>query len=106
MRARQRDQFGGGDAQRAGDAVQPVDRYGSGAGFQTADGLGRGGRDAQGADLFQRQPLGLAYLPDAGDHAMSCFTYLVLVLSYKRAAMASPLASDSCKEKQIGRAHV
>ena len=66
--ARQGDQFGAGDAQRQGDAVEPIDRNRAGAGFQPPDGLRRGRRIAERAYLFERQPLRLADLTDAGDH--------------------------------------
>src|SRR3546814_2958076 len=67
---RQLDQFGGLDAERAGDAVHPAEREGAGAGFEAADRLRGGRRVAALRDLFQCQALGAAHGADTVDHAI------------------------------------
>src|SRR3546814_21145954 len=67
---RQLDQFGGLDAERAGDAVHPAEREGAGAGFEAADRLRGGRRVAALRDPFLCQALGAAPGADNVNHAL------------------------------------
>ena len=59
------------DPQCGGDAVEPADRYGAGAGFQAADGL-RGCRGRAGPrNLVEGHPARPAYLANSSDHRLS-----------------------------------
>jgi hypothetical protein len=59
-------QFAGVDAQRSGDAVEPVERQCARSGFQPSDGLRGGWRDAAFGNVEQGQALGLRGLRGCG----------------------------------------
>lgn len=68
LAVRQLDEVARGDAERAGDAVEPADRYGARAGFEAADGLRRGRGDTGAGDVVESHLPSAADFADARDH--------------------------------------